>query len=133
MKFQARAWATKQAKEVVYREGNALAKWIGNMEKSLAQSNKATVRTGAKIVGGIMPFRGTPLNITKRAFEYTPVGIAVELINNKNSNPVETINKAAKSLSGTSLIVLGYALAKSGLLTGGLGDDKEDKMKKQMG
>ena len=43
------------------------------------------------------------------------------------------INDVAKGLSGTSLIVLGAALAKYGLLKGGLGNDKEDKMEKQMG
>jgi len=133
MKMRARAWATKQSLESVYRENNELAQWISRQESNLLQSSNVIKRAGAKIVGGLMPFRGTPLNITKRAFEYTPVGIAIELINNKTSNPTEVINKAAKSLSGTSLIVLGYALAKCGILTGGLGDDKEDKMKDQMG
>ena len=133
VKMRARAWATKQSQEIVYRETNELAESISKLETKLAQSSNPTVRTGAKIVGGLMPFRGTPLNITKRAFEYTPVGIAMELANHKNSNPTEIINKTAKSLSGTSLMLVGYALAKSGILTGGLSNDKEDKMKKQMG
>ncbi len=133
IRIAARSWAKKQSLESVYREENAIAKAISKLERDLANSNSKISRAGAKIVGGIMPFRSTPLNITKRAFEYTPVGIATELWANRLNNPVEVINKTAKSLSGSSLMLLGYALAKSGILTGGLGDDKEDKMKKQMG
>ena len=141
VKLRARAWATKQANESVFRESNALAEWIGQQEAQLLKSTKPGRKTAATLVGGLMPFRNTPLNITKRAFEYTPVGIATELgwqaISNKkygtDYNTTKLINKAAKSFSGTVLIALGYALAKHGILTGGLGDDKEDKMKKQMG
>jgi len=141
VKLRARAWATKQANESVFRESNALAEWIGKQETQLMNKPIPGARTAAKLVGGLMPFRSTPLNITKRAFEYTPVGIATELgwqvISNKrygtDYNVTQIINKAAKSFSGTVLIALGYALAKAGILSGGLDDDKEDDMKKQMG
>lgn len=141
VKLRARAWATKQANESVFRESNALAEWIGKQETQLMNKPIPGARTAAKLVGGLMPFRSTPLNITKRAFEYTPVGIATELgwqvISNKrygtDYNVTQIINKAAKSFSGTVLIGLGYALAKAGILSGGLDDDKEDDMKKQMG
>ncbi len=133
-KFKARAWATKQALESVYREQNAWAELIVKREnKRKREGNKLA----AAVIGGTFPFRSTPLNITKRSFEYTPVGIAAELykqkVKGKNVDGVELLNKAAKSLSGTSLILLGMALSKAGLITGGMGDDKEDKLKKQMG
>lgn len=141
VKMSARAWATKQANEAVFRESNAFAEWISELETQMLRSTKPGTKTTAKLVGGLMPFRSTPLNITKRAFEYTPVGIATELgwqafshkKYGKDYDITQLINKAAKSFSGTVLIAIGYALAKAGVLTGGLGDDKEDKMKKQMG
>ena len=133
---EARTWATRQALESVFRENNRLASWMSMQERNLANSKKKGDRIAAKIIGGIMPFKGTPLNISKRAFEYTPLGVIKGLTEMKFNDDVympAAINDVAKGLSGTSLIVLGAALAKYGLLKGGLGNDKEDKMEKQMG
>ena len=139
--FKARNWATKQALESVYRENNDFANAISKAESKWSKSDKLLKKAGGVALGGLMPFKSTPMNITKRAFEYTPAGIVLEAMQQAYSNKTkgqaydmpEIINKAAKSLSGTSLILLGAFLAKAGVLTGGLGDDKEDKMKKQMG
>ena len=132
----ARAWATRQALESVFRENNQLANRISRLERNLVNSNSKAGKAGAVIIGGLMPFKSTPLNITKRAFEYTPLGIIKGMAEIKTNEKVympAAINDIAKGLSGTSLIILGAALAKYGLLKGGLGDDKEDKMAKQMG
>ncbi len=139
--FKARNWATKQALESVYRENNEIANALSRLEKKWSKSDNLVAKAGGVALGGLMPFKSTPMNITKRAFEYTPAGIAIEAAqqmydNHKHGvgyNIPAIIDKASKSLSGSSLILLGAYLAKIGLLTGGLGDDKEDKMKKQMG
>lgn len=139
--FKARNWATKQALESVYRENNEIANALSRLEKKWSKSDNLVAKVGGVALGGLMPFKSTPMNITKRAFEYTPAGIAIEAAqqmydNHKHGvgyNIPAIIDKASKSLSGSSLILLGAYLAKIGLLTGGLGDDKEDKMKKQMG
>lgn len=135
-KMDARAWATRQALESVFRENNQLANRISRLERNLVNSNSKGGKVGAVVIGGLMPFKSTPLNITKRAFEYTPLGIIKGIADIKTNEKVympAAINDIAKGLSGTSLIILGAALAKYGLLKGGLGDDKEDKMAKQMG
>ena len=132
----ARAWATRQALESVFRESNIVANAISRTERNLLKSSNKAEKAMGIIVGGIMPFRGTPLNITKRAFEYTPLGVVKGVADIKLKDDVympEAINSIAKGLSGTSLIILGMFLAKAGILKGGLGTDKEDKMKDQMG
>lgn len=126
----AKAFALQEAKVATFNQENKLA------QKIIAFDNLNPV---ARVVrGAIIPFARTPLNIAKTGLEYTPgAGLATTYADFKkaptNMKGAVVVDGISKQITGTSLALLGYALAKSGILTGMGGDDKEDKFKKDQG
>lgn len=79
------------------------------------------------------------MNILKRGVEYSPAGIldtvtrkAYQLKSGKIST-AEFIDSLSAGLTGTGVMALGMWLASAGLLSGGLGDDKDDQFSKLQG
>ena len=128
---KAKLYAVEQAEIATFRQYSQLAATINQIERK----NK-----GAKLaVQALMPFKKTPINVAKAGINYSPVGliknISYDLYQLKQGNieASQFIDKLSQGLTGTSLTLLGYALAKSGILTGSGGDDKDDKYDKQLG
>ena len=142
-----RVYAINEAKKATYRDASKLAQWLNHA----ARNNGLA---GSVIFGGLVPFTKTPVNIIKRGLEYSPVGLATSvgklaIAKGANSNDTiatmarklelgdittaEFIDSIAAGLTGTALVGLGYALARAGLLVGGLGDDDEDKFEELQG
>ena len=127
---QAKAFALEESKIATFQQENEFANWINKLDK------KGPV---AKVVrGAVIPFTRTPLNIAKTGLEYAPgTGLLTTIADVKkapeNMKGNVAINGIAKQITGTSLALVGYALAKGGLLNSGDDDDKEGKFKKDQG
>lgn len=128
---KAKLYAVEQAEIATFRQYSQLAATINQIERK----NK-----GAKLaVQALMPFKKTPINVAKAGINYSPVGliknISYDLYQLKQGNieASQFIDKLSQGLTGTSLTLLGYALAKSGILTGSGDDDKEAKYDSQLG
>ena len=64
---QARNYSVHETAKAIYRDTSVIAKCLNDIEKS---SSVAKI-----IVGGLMPFKGTPIAILKRGIEYSPIGL----------------------------------------------------------
>lgn len=112
---QARTHAINDAKRATFQDASALADFIGKIEKK----NKAS----EIIIGGLVPFKRTPINIAKRGFELSPAGLlkglTYDLVQVKKGNMTATdaIDHISTGLTGTSLAALGAFLASQGLLS----------------
>jgi len=87
----------------------------------------------------LIPFAKTPANLTKAIVDFSPFGLVNSLVQYNNLNKaigkgeftpqqqhkfVQTLGKAT---AGSMLYILGYALAKSGVITGKDDEDKDTK------
>lgn len=124
-------WATSEAQRATYRDASHLA--------SMIQSISDSGIVGQVIVEGVMPFKKTPINVAKRAVDYSPVGVINGLYqlyqasHGKNASPLATataIDRISAGAVGTSLMAIGMILAKAGLLRGA-GED-EDAVEKYL-
>ena len=95
----------------------------------------------------LIPFAKTPANLTKAIVDYSPVGLVNTIVKGgKLKNAIDTgqftpqmqhdfAQSLGKATAGTMLYVLGYALAKAGIISGESDDDKDvsNFMKNTMG
>lgn len=121
--MDARAHAIEEAKYCTFQNFSELAQTLQSWEDRNA---------GTKLlIGGIMPFKRTPINITKAAVEFSPVGLGigirdtVKAVQRGDVTATEGIDKIASGLTGSAILGLGALLAWRGLLRAG--DDDEDK------
>lgn len=112
---QGRTHAIEDAKKATFQDASALADAIGRIENK----NKAT----KLVIGGLVPFKRTPINIVKRGFEYSPAGLIKGLtadlkkVRNGTMDATEAIDHIAQGLTGTAIAALGYFLASNDLLS----------------
>ena len=129
---KARNHAIEEAKEATFHSKNAIATAINQFSRK----NKLTKYT----TDAILPFVKTPLNVAKAGLEYNPTGLiktltvdSVKLRKGKISIN-KYIDNLSKGLTGTGLAVLGYAMAKAGILKASGGDDdKKEKYDEALG
>ena len=123
--FQRRAteYAIKEAQEATFHDASNLARLINKFERS---GNVAGF-----FVGGLMPFKQTPINVAKRMVEYSPASLirgTVNLIRANNAQEfIDGLNNLAKGLTGSSIMAIGYFLARSGILVAGGDPDEKEK------
>lgn len=128
---KAKLYAMEEANVATFNQRNRLAEFINSGDKKLG--------VGYRVArGALIPFTRTPLNIAKTGLEYTPGTGTLMMWNDvakapKNMKGTVLIDGLSKQMTGTSLMLLGYALAKAGTVTAGEDDDKEGKFKKDMG
>ena len=109
--------ATAEALKATFKDDNWMTRLVSGIKKN----------TG--IVGELaMPFTKTPANLTVRALDYSPVGIAKGITSwvKNGGNPSAYIDDIAKGLTGTGTILLGALLYKAGVMTGPLSDNKRE-------
>ncbi len=91
---------------------------------------------GSTAIDLILPFKRTPANIASRLMESTPLGLAraggqlVKAAINKEmsfEDQRKFSQTVGRSVTGSSLILLGYTLASKGLATGLSEDDRGDR------
>ena len=127
---KAKEYALEEAQRATFRQDSYFANKIAEIERK-------NPGYGA-VIGSIMPFKRTPINIAKTGLGYSPLGIARNIydavqVKKGNMDASEAIDHVAQTLTGTSLALLGFILADFGFLNGAGDDDKEGKYDYQLG
>lgn len=128
---QAKLYAVEQAEIATFRQYSKVASYIQKIENTNTASKLA--------IGATIPFKKTPINVAKTGVKYSPIGLIKNLsydivqLKNGNINASQFIDNLSQGLTGTSLVLMGYALAKAGFITGAEDDDKEGKYDSQLG
>lgn len=128
---RAENYAMREAQKATFADDSAFANFLSRA----AKSNKAA----GLIIEGIVPFKKTPVNIAKRAIEYSPAGLLDTVtrgayrLKKGDISAADFIDGLASGLTGTGIVALGMWLASKGLLTGGLGYDDEDELARLQG
>lgn len=124
-------FAVDEALKATFNQYNAVATAINRFENSS--------KIGEVLVGGLAPFKRTPMNIVKTSWQYSPLGLIETLTlqtkNLKNGliNANEYIERVSQGLTGASITVIGFLMASAGLLTGSTGSGKEDEFRESIG
>jgi hypothetical protein len=121
-KYDAKAYQV--ALEDTYHDASEVADAINKLQR-----NKHI----GLAVDAVMPFTKTPINIAKRAIEYSPAGLVKginEMVNSVQEGKVDAstaLNNFAKGATGTVAFGLGFLLSQAGVLNGHMtdGDDKK--------
>lgn len=128
---KAKKYAVEQAEIATFRQYSKIASAINNFESKNGVTKFVT--------GAIIPFKKTPINIAKAGIKYSPVGllknVTIDTYNlvKGNIEASQWIDNFSQGLTGSSLAILGYALAKAGILKGAGSDDKEGKYDRALG
>lgn len=118
--------ALQWAKEDTYHDANPLADLLNDFARQGSLAKFA--------VNATVPFINTPMNIARRAMEYSPIGIMSSLaqINQVKSGKMSAstwLNNMAKGATGASAMVIGAWLASMGFLRA-LGDKDDEQIKR---
>ena len=111
---KAREYAIKEALEATFQDDSKLASW-------LTQAGKKHPVAGL-ILDGIIPFTKTPINVTKRALEYSPIGLIKGITNmltkvkKGDMTATQALNSITKGMTGSMVTMLGYFLSSVGIL-----------------
>ncbi len=125
------SYAIEEAKKATFNQYNAVATAISRFENSSA--------FGRIAIGGLAPFKRTPLNIVKTSWQYSPLGLIETLslqthnLNNGTITPNDYIERVSQGLTGVSISLIGFLLASVGILTASGGGSKDDKYKEAIG
>lgn len=128
---KAKNYAVEQAEIATFRQYSKLASMINQFERK--------GKVGKIAAEALMPFKKTPINVAKAGVNYSPLGLIKNItydayqLKQGNINASQFIDNISQGMTGTSLTLLGYALAKAGILSGSGSDDKEGKYDKQLG
>ena len=135
--------ASTEALSRTWQDNNGYTKFVLQTRTAL---NKINVK-GYGLGDVLIPFAKTPANLTKAIVDYSPAGLVKTIIDGNNlkkslSNGQynaqlqhQFVQELGKATAGTMLYVLGYALAKAGVVNGESDDDKDtrDFMKNTLG
>ena len=130
--------ARTESLQRTWNDNNNYTKFVLNIRKGM---NKIRIpgTNGYGLGDVLIPFAKTPANLTKAIVDYSPVGVVNALVNYKNMS--KAISKGeftpqmqhkfaqdlGKATAGTMLYILGYALAKAGVISGESDDDKDTR------
>lgn len=121
---EARQHAIQDAKIATFQDASALADTLGRLENK----NKAT----EVIIGSLVPFKRTPINIAKRSFELSPVGLLKAItydaaqVKKGNMDATKMIDHIGQGLTGSGVAALGAFLAAQGIFSAGSSDDDKE-------
>lgn len=137
---RARNYAILEAKKATFRDESAIARKIQHFSNSNIAANI--------LVESQLPFKKTPINILKRGVEYSPLGLMETVakrfkglredgsVREEDAGKMtasEFVDGLASGLTGTGIMLMGTLLSAMGWVSGGSGDDKEDKLAKLQG
>ena len=130
--------ATQEALRATYRDESALAKAISGLKNPKVQTRSR--KFIAASLDAILPFTKTPINIMRRAIDYSPVGFAKGSVNfwtgfakKDQKMIVKGIDQIASSVPGSGVAAVGFFAAKHDKLTGNLGNDDDEQFLKDLG
>lgn len=132
---RARNFAMREAQESTFHDSNTLSDWVAGFMRG--QKTPPFFRVLGE---GLMPFRKTPANVFMRLFEYSPLGAFDTAVQAARANQADSdvnmndvLNSAAKTLTGTGIMVLGALMRAAGRLRGHEDDDKQEAFDKLRG
>ena len=70
-----RAYAIQEAKKGTFRDANIVSSWLSKNIRKGTKSDKLIPKAIGYIAEGAIPFKRTPMNIARRAIEYSPIGL----------------------------------------------------------
>ena len=119
--------AYDEALKATFKDDNALSNTLSTLKKKMGKFGDV-----------ILPFTKTPANLAMRGLEYSPAGFVKtfkDFANTKKANKGTMTNAdisrflgdLSKNITGSGMILLGYSLAKSGIITGGYSEDKNER------
>lgn len=144
---KAQEHAIDQAKRATFHQDNKLAEGLSkfikdardiNVSDALYEGNAGAI--GKKVAGLIadatLPFKKTPLNILSSVGEYSPANLVaigndiVKLAKGTEGAANRLIDDIAKTATGTTMLGIGYALAKNGIITSSFDPERgnQDKL-----
>lgn len=119
----AQVYAMQKAYEATFQEANTLANFLSQLEHSS--------KVGEVIIGALMPFKKTPLNILKQGtMVYSPIGLvrgisnAMTKVRTGEMTQVEAIEQISRGLTGTGIAAVGALMMSLGMIALGGDDDK---------
>lgn len=115
------AYAVREAERATFRDQNKLASSLNKLSKSH--------RGWEVAIDSVAPFKQTPANILKRAWEYSPAGafhtLGKQALSKNKYSTADFIDHMSSGVTGTfGIMALGAALASMGIVRAG-GDDEE--------
>lgn len=125
--------ATSEALSRTWQDNNNYTKFVLSVRNML---NNVNIK-GYGLGDVLIPFAKTPANLTKAIVDYSPVGLIKTVVEGNNLRKALTngqytaqmqhqfVQDLGKATAGTMLYVLGYALAKAGVVSGESDDDKD--------
>lgn len=110
-------FAVQNALEATFKDASRLAQFLNSIKREGA--------AGA-VLDVLFPFTTTPINISKRLYEYSPLSV-IKVVNDVRTGEslAKTIDDAAKTLTGSAVVGLGFILRSLGAITGGRDEDKD--------
>jgi hypothetical protein len=117
------SYAINEAKRSTFHDASVVADAISKFE------NRNVVTK--ILVGGVLPFKKTPINVLARGVDFSPIGLIqgtaqyVTKVMSGEMSAAQAVDKISSGLTGSALMALGFFLAKSGIITGG--NEDEDK------
>lgn len=121
---EARQHAIQDAKIATFQDASALADTLSQLEKK----NKAW----GVALGSLVPFKRTPINVAKRSFELSPVGLLKAItydavqVKKGNMDATKMIDHIGQGLTGSGIAALGAFLAAQGVFSAGSSDDDKE-------
>lgn len=121
---EARQHAIEDAKIATFQDASALADKLSQLEKS----NKAW----GVVLGSLVPFKRTPINVAKRSFELSPLGLLKAItydavqVKKGNMDATKMVDHISEGLTGSGIAVLGAFLAAQGIFSAGASDDDKE-------
>lgn len=121
---EARQHAIQDAKIATFQDTSKLADKLSEIE----HSGKAW----GVAIGSLVPFKRTPINVAKRSFELSPVGLLKAItydaaqVKKGNMDATKMIDHIGQGLTGSGVAVLGAFLAAQGIFSAGSSDDDKE-------
>ena len=107
--------AMQEAMKATFKDDNALTRLVSSIKRNTGFVGET-----------LLPFTKTPANVTMRALDYSPAGIASALKMAKNGAEASAvIDQVAKATTGTLAILLGIGLYNKGIITGPEDEDPD--------
>lgn len=109
------AWASREATRTMFHESSRVAQVLNQLE--------SRSKVGKIFIGGMLPFKQTPIDILKQGARYSPLGLLkgvtydVAKLRHGDISKLEFIDNLAAGLTGTQLAVVGAWLGSLGLVT----------------
>lgn len=121
---EARQHAIQDAKIATFQDASALADTLSQLEKK----NKVW----GVVLGSLVPFKRTPINVAKRSFELSPLGLLKAItydavqVKKGNMDATKMIDHIGQGLTGSGIAALGAFLAAQGIFSAGSSDDDKE-------